>query len=131
LKQPPLPYSEYRELTASASLAEGQTFRFDIERNDGRQPLPCFLVRKRGKLYGFLNRCMHWPVTLDMETNDFWDYHERYIQCKTHGALYELTNGECIAGPCTGERLIALPVFEQAGKIVLDMTRLPVELASE
>lgn len=131
LKQTPLPYAELRELALSGDLPEGGALRFDIERPDGRLPLPCFVVRKKAKIYGYLNRCMHWPVTLDMETNDFWDYDAQYLQCRTHGAMYEVASGECIAGPCTGERLIPLPVFEQDAKIFLDTTRLPAELASE
>lgn len=127
--QSPLPFSEWTPICAAGDLAEGKSVRFEIPR-EGRRPLPCFVVRKRGRAYAFLNRCMHWPVTLDMETNDFWDYEERYLQCRTHGALYDLA-GLCIAGPCAGERLIALPIEEQAGVVYLDGSRLPAALAGE
>ena len=31
------------------------------------------------------------------------------IQCANHGALFVIENGECVAGPCNGKALIALP----------------------
>jgi len=31
------------------------------------------------------------------------------IQCATHGALFLIESGECIAGPCAGQSLTALP----------------------
>lgn len=129
MAQAPLPFSEWRDLGAAADLAEGKSLRFEIAR-PGLRPLPCFVVRKGGHVAAFLNRCMHWPVTLDMETNDFWDYDEKYLQCRTHGAVYRL-DGVCIAGPCTGERLITLPVMEQGGRLMLDQSRLPPDLARE
>jgi nitrite reductase/ring-hydroxylating ferredoxin subunit len=130
MQQAPLPFPEWLDIGASDQLPEGGALRFELRREAPRRPLPCFVVRKKQRLLGFLNRCMHWPVTLDMETNDFWDYEEHYLQCRTHGALYDL-DGYCIAGPCTGERLIVLPVLEQAGRIYLDQSRLPAELAYE
>lgn len=96
--------------------------RFEIPRA-GHWPLPCFAVRKKGKVYAFVNRCAHWPVTLDMETGDFFDYDERHLQCRTHGALYDL-KGHCFAGPCTGERLHTLPIEDRDGQLVLDRSRL-------
>ncbi len=36
----------------------------------------------------------------------------QYLLCHQHGALYRLDDGRCIAGPCAGENLAALPVRE-------------------
>lgn len=124
-----LPFAEVMDVCDAAGLAEGKSLRFSIER-PGRWALPCFAVRKKGKIYGFVNRCAHWPVTLDMETNDFWDVDERYLQCRTHGALYELS-GLCIAGPCTGDGLLSLPLEERNGRIVLDRSRLSPAVLAE
>ncbi len=111
---------------SSFEISEGHSFRFDLPWPDGKK-VHCFLLRKGGVVYGYVNLCMHWPVTLDMETGDFWDYDERHIQCKTHGALYELS-GLCIAGPCTGDALYVLPVTESEGRVLVDMDRLPAIL---
>lgn len=128
--QTELPFAERMDLGPSARLREGGVLPFSIVSSRTRHPIPCFVVRKRGRVHAFVNRCMHWPVTLDMETNDFWDVEGEYIQCKTHGALYEAFTGTCIAGPCTGETLIRLPVHECNGQIYLDGTRLPDEVFS-
>lgn len=111
------------DLAASTDLSERQSIRFSLE-VDGGHVLPCFMVRKDGVVHAFVNRCMHWPVSLDSDTGDFWDYDEEYLQCKVHGALYELS-GLCIAGPCSGDRLAVLPVFEVQGRIYLDRDLLP------
>lgn len=126
--QSELPFAERMDLGPSVALPEGGALRFAIVSPRTRHPIPCFVVRKRGRVHAFVNRCMHWPVTLDMETNDFWDVDGEYIQCKTHGALYEAPTGLCVAGPCAGEVLIRLPVHEADGRIYLDGTRLADEV---
>jgi nitrite reductase/ring-hydroxylating ferredoxin subunit len=113
----------WMELGASGTLEEGAAIRFELPCPPGL-PIPCFVVRKGGAVYAYVNRCMHWPVTLDMETGDFWDYEGDYLQCRTHGALYQLT-GDCVAGPCAGERLTVLPVVETEGRLRLDLSALP------
>jgi len=36
------------------------------------------------------------------------------IQCATHGALFRIRDGYCVAGPCAGQGLIPLEVKVEA-----------------
>ncbi|MDH3692393.1 MAG: Rieske 2Fe-2S domain-containing protein [Gammaproteobacteria bacterium] len=81
--------------------------------------LAAFAIRYEGRVHAFLNRCRHMDLELDWEPGNFFDVNGRYIVCATHGALYELASGFCIAGPCKGEQLVILPVFECGGSVYL------------
>lgn len=56
-------------------------------------------------------------MTLDWVENRFFDAAETHLLCATHGATYEPDTGLCVAGPCVGEILHALPVFVVDGAI--------------
>ncbi len=42
-----------------------------------------------------------------------------HLVCAAHGASFELQHGDCVAGPCRGDRLRAVPVSVVAGEIRL------------
>lgn len=64
-----------------------------------------FVVKKHGRLKVYLNSCPHTGANLDWMPDDFLDYDENYIQCSTHGALFQIEDGFCVAGPCSGQSL--------------------------
>ena len=39
--------------------------------------------------------------------------------CAAHGASFALDSGDCIAGPCKGDRLRAVPVDVRDGQVYL------------
>lgn len=98
-------------ICAAHEIDEGQTKSFEA------QGQPCFLLRHEGRLYGYINRCPHLGIELNWKPDHFLDVEKIHIQCSTHGALFLPHNGYCIEGPCRGQSLKALPVFEQAGDI--------------
>ncbi len=51
--------------------------------------------------------------------HDFLDMDGALIQCSTHGALFEIESGHCLAGPCQGDRLTPVPFAEEDGQLVL------------
>jgi nitrite reductase/ring-hydroxylating ferredoxin subunit len=107
-----------RLICPSAELVDGaQGVRFEVPTAEGR--LPAFAVRHRGRVYAYLNRCAHIGVELDWIAGRFFDVSGIYLICATHGALYAPETGECVAGPCAGGRLAALPVLEQEGGVYL------------
>lgn len=75
------------------------------------------MVRYRGQVHAFLNRCAHVPVQLDWQEGEFFDSDARYLICATHGALYEPGTGYCVMGPCRGRRLVSLQVWEVDGQV--------------
>ena len=81
--------------------------------------LDAFLVNDQGNYHAYVNRCRHMPTPLDFVRDEFLSDDGRYLQCYTHGALYEFATGECVAGPCKGESLYRLPVRVDRGEVLV------------
>ena len=80
-----------------------------------------FVLRLEGRLYAYRNECRHIPMTLDWVENRFFSRDGRFIQCATHGALYEPASGICVGGPPAGERLRSLPVEVEGEDVVVTL----------
>lgn len=93
-------------LCAPNELAEGQSRGFVI---DGEK---LFAVRKDGQVFAYRNRCPHKGIPLEWLPDQFLDHSASLIQCATHGALFLIDSGECVAGPCAGQSLHALTCEE-------------------
>jgi nitrite reductase/ring-hydroxylating ferredoxin subunit len=52
--------------------------------------------------------------------DQFLNLDKDYIQCATHAALFRIEDGRCVAGPCRGDVLNALPLAVDKGEIFLD-----------
>ena len=87
----------------SHTLAPDSSLGFEI---DGCKLLA---VRRDGIAYFYINRCPHRGIPLEWQPDRFLDESASLIQCATHGALFLIESGECIAGPCAGQSLTALP----------------------
>ena len=88
---------------------DGQAKSFEYEDAFGRQASGV-LVRWAGEFKAYRNLCPHWSMPLDADTGEFFDPNKRALQCKMHGARFDPKNGECIMGPCEGDRLEELRV---------------------
>ncbi len=107
-----------RRVCASAAVIEGGPgLRFTLERRGVSEP--AFIVRFRGQVHAYLNRCGHVPVELDWQQGEFFDSSGLYLICATHGALYAPDSGRCLGGRCNGKGLIKVSVTEHDGWVVL------------
>ena len=84
----------------------------------GDWPLRGFVVRCGNEVRGYINRCPHAGHPLDLRPHRFLTPDRALILCSSHGALFEKDAGFCLAGPCAGERLRAVPL-EVIGDVVL------------
>jgi nitrite reductase/ring-hydroxylating ferredoxin subunit len=100
-------------LCATSDIAEGQSKGLEIQ---GQRLLA---VRKDGTLHVYENRCPHRGIPLEWLPDQFLDSSGSLIQCATHGALFLIDSGECVAGPCAGQALRARQFFERDGIIWL------------
>ncbi|MGA6098722.1 Rieske (2Fe-2S) protein [Stutzerimonas marianensis] len=100
-------------LCAADELLEGHGKGFDVA---GQR---LFAVRKDGAIHLYENSCPHRGVPLEWLPDQFLDSSASLIQCATHGALFLIESGECVAGPCEGQRLKSLPGTELDGSIWL------------
>jgi nitrite reductase/ring-hydroxylating ferredoxin subunit len=102
-------------LCAGAELADDSSRGFELESRK------LFAVRRGGQVYAYINRCPHRGVGLEWHPDKFLDDSQSLIQCATHGALFLIEDGECIAGPCAGQSLTSLPCREDEQGIWIDL----------
>jgi nitrite reductase/ring-hydroxylating ferredoxin subunit len=102
-------------LCPSAQLADGGAgHRFEVD--DGGEVVGAFVVRYRGAVFGYLNRCTHVAMELDWIAGQFFDSDGEVLICATHGATYDPAGGRCLGGPCAGGGgLRKLQVLESDG----------------
>ena len=79
-----------------------------------------FAVRQRWEVFVYQNRCPHIGIELNWQEDQFLDFDDSLIQCSTHGALFIIESGECIAGPCHGKKLEAVASRVEDGYVVLN-----------
>lgn len=101
----------------SDALGENETVKFRIGRGAGARE--GFVIRHRGELHAYRNECRHVPMTMDWVENRFLSRDKCWIQCATHGALYEIATGACVAGPPAGHSLHSLSVEVVDGRILV------------
>ena len=90
----------------------------------GGQLHDVFVVRQGERVFGYRNSCPHTGGPLDWVPDRFLNLDKDYIQCATHDALFRLHDGACVAGPCKGDSLAAVPVIIEAGDVVVLMDTL-------
>ncbi len=86
-----------------------------------RKTRAIFVVHKDGNFFAFYNQCPHTGASLEWQEDQFLDLDKALIQCTTHDALFMIDSGKCIAGPCNGDSLRAIPLFIKDGEIYLDV----------
>jgi nitrite reductase/ring-hydroxylating ferredoxin subunit len=77
--------------------------------------LRIFAVRRGAELHVYVNRCPHVGTPLDWTPDEFLDHEGRHILCSTHGALFRIDDGYCVAGPCSGDALEPFPFAVRDG----------------
>ena len=107
-----------RPLCRLEEIEDGEGRGFTI--GEGVDALEVVVVRENNRAYGYVNSCPHTGSPLEWVENEFMSEDGGHIMCRTHGALFEIADGTCIAGPCTGDRLtpVALQV-DGSGRVIL------------
>ncbi|WP_019530754.1 Rieske (2Fe-2S) protein [Dasania marina] len=78
-----------------------------------------FAVKKDGQLFIYKNSCPHLGVELNWQEDQFLDIDNTLIQCSTHGALFIIEDGQCVAGPCLGEQLQTISYTIEDGMVTV------------
>ena len=71
------------------------------------------------RVQAWLNICPHAGRRLDWAPGQFLKSKAGDLVCAAHGASFSLADGVCIAGPCKGESLRAVPVSVRDGQVLL------------
>jgi len=64
-------------------------------------------ARKGEQVFVYENSCPHRGIRLEWVPDQFMDVENVFIQCSTHGALFNVSDGMCVSGPCIGVPLTA------------------------
>jgi nitrite reductase/ring-hydroxylating ferredoxin subunit len=86
---------------------------------EGDWPLRGFVVRVADGVRAYVNRCAHLAYPLNYLPHEFQTPDRSMILCYVHGAIFEKATGLCVAGPCSGLSLYALPVRIESGYVLL------------
>lgn len=97
-----------------SELDENQAKGFEYQ---GRK---LFAVRFRDELFIYENSCPHRSIPLEWQPDQFLDYEKTFIQCATHGALFKIDSGECVAGPCVGDTLQQIPFRIEGDQVFIE-----------
>jgi nitrite reductase/ring-hydroxylating ferredoxin subunit len=77
------------------------------------------LYRDGARVLAWFNVCPHAGRRLDWAPGRFLRSRDGHLVCAAHGAAFELPTGECVAGPCRGQALRAVPVEVRDGAVWL------------
>jgi nitrite reductase/ring-hydroxylating ferredoxin subunit len=81
----------------------------DVKITENKKQESVFAVKKNGGYFVYLNSCPHIGTPLNLIPNKFLSHNKNHIICSTHGALFEIETGFCIAGPCINKSLVKIP----------------------
>ncbi|CAN5474387.1 hypothetical protein BH09PSE5_BH09PSE5_03420 [soil metagenome] len=68
------------------------------------------LARRQGAVHAWLDHCPHTGMSLRWDPRPFATADGRFLECASHSALFRVTDGVCVRGPCKDERLTARSV---------------------
>ena len=111
--------SEFEEVTVCQfdEIEDPGSKEFRI--GDGDWPFRGFVVRKGSEVFAYQNFCAHAGHPLNWQPDRFLTPDGEKIICASHGAIFEIENGLCVAGPCPGKSLRTVAVDVRDGSVVV------------
>lgn len=73
------------------------------------------LMRQAEQVFGYHNECPHQGRNLDYVPGKFLMKDGRII-CAAHGAMFAVSSGECVSGPCSNG-LLRVPIRIEDGQV--------------
>jgi len=106
-----------RRLFSIADLPDPGARAFRV--GSGDWPLRGFVVRRGRDVWAYVNRCPHAGHPLDGLPGRFILREGPLVQCASHGALFAVETGKCVAGPCAGRGLVPITVSLSGDEVML------------
>lgn len=107
-----------RVICALSDLADPGSRAFTL--GTGDWPLRGFVVRRGEHIVAYVNRCPHAGHPLNWQRDQFLSADAGLILCQSHGALFDIATGQCVAGPCVGRGLTRIAVQVADEYVVLE-----------
>lgn len=86
---------------------------------EGNWPFRGFVVRKGSDVFAYQNFCVHAGHPLNWQPDQFLTEDRQQIICASHGAIYEIDSGVCVAGPCPGKTLRPVAAEIRDGSVIV------------
>ncbi|ACE85002.1 Rieske (2Fe-2S) protein [Cellvibrio japonicus] len=104
---------EFTVLCALADIPAGGCRGFSEQR--------LFAVRSSAgdRVFIYNNQCPHLGIPLEWVEHQFLDPSGSMIQCANHAALFVIDSGQCVSGPCAGQKLTAIPCRIEGNNILI------------
>ena len=80
-----------------------------------------FVIRKDHQVFAYHDICPHLGIQLAWNPDKFLNYEKDLIQCSTHGALFVIDTGKCVAGPCSGDSLKPINLVIEGSSVFIDL----------
>lgn len=97
------------ELCALDEIADpgARGFVFDPPADAGEEAWPFrgFVVRRGDDVLGYVDACPHVGASLAVEPDQYLTRRGDFLMCFNHGALFQIEDGLCVAGPCVKRAL--------------------------
>jgi len=111
------------QLCTLNDVPDGGSNGFVLDTDDGRCGL--MVIRRGNGIVCYTNSCPHIGTPLDIQPGKFLDRAKAHILCATHGALFNIDDGLCIAGPCVDDHLTPIAIEVRDGAVFVDKQTLP------
>ena len=100
-----------------ANIMDGEAK--ELTYRSGKNIYDIFIQRLGDNAFAYTNVCPHAGTPLNMDEGQFMEKTGRYLMCHTHGALFQLEDGLCVAGPCNGASLTVVEISVNNGNIIV------------
>lgn len=98
-------------------LRDKRSLGVEVDLGDVKQAV--FVVLDGNTVRGYVDRCPHRGTPLAWTPDNYLDSSGEHLICATHGALFSIENGRCIAGPCQGDVLEPIEIAVSNSLVVL------------
>ena len=102
-------------LCALEDIGHGGSKGFSFRQ--GRDLFAGFVLREAGEVRGYVDSCPHTGQPLAFTPDRYLTRDGEFILGAGHGALFLKGDGECVSGPCAGDRLEPWPVEVVEGTV--------------
>jgi nitrite reductase/ring-hydroxylating ferredoxin subunit len=103
-------------LARLSDLPEGEPVAIEATLDGDAESL--ILFREGDAVRAWRNICPHAGRPLDWSPGRFLRSKDGLLVCAAHGASFELGQGACVAGPCRGQSLSAVPLAVVDGQVL-------------
>src|SRR5262245_45569222 len=111
------PKNEFRRLLCRLEdIADGKARGFMSTSEELRS---VFAIRRGEKAFVYVNECPHAGAELEFAQDRFLSADGERIICFAHNAQFAVETGTCVAGPCAGQVLQAVPVDIVNGEVMI------------